>query len=100
MATGDFIAIHRRFHQLSETIADTMLSQVPPVWVGLLQPLRHKSLRQLLQQDLRRERRPVAAARSAAGGIARRALPEQVATRTLALLLQGICSHSSSPLPG
>src|SRR4029077_20251167 len=44
--------------------------------------------------------RPVAAARSAAGGIARPALLEQVATRTLALLLQGICSHSSSPLLG
>src|SRR4029077_9793530 len=47
-----------------------------------------------LQQDLCRKGRAVAAARPATGGVARLALLEEPTSRTLALLLQGICSHS------
>jgi hypothetical protein len=47
-----------------------------------------------LQQRLRRQDRAVAAARAATTGVARLALLEEPTSRGLALLLQGICSHS------
>ena len=50
-----------------------------------------------LQQELRRQRRPVAGAGPATRGIARAALLEEVAIRPLALLLQVNLQSFSSP---
>src|ERR1700747_892275 len=100
MAPGDFIGLHRIFPQLSGTIADTMLSQVSAVWAGLLQTLTAQELKAAPPAGPPPRASPGCGSPLGGRGIARPALLEQVATRTLALLLQGICSHSSSPLPG